>query len=79
MRTLLAKTKADGYRKVILWTVDELVVARQYYVKLGFVCTEREDVAVLSSADALPPEDGVFWDYASGPIVTDHPAEHSVV
>ena len=42
MRTLLGKAKADGYRKVILWTVDELVVARQYYAKLGFVCTERE-------------------------------------
>lgn len=43
MRTLLAKAKADGYRKVILWTVDELVVARQYYAKLGFVCTEQEE------------------------------------
>ena len=31
MRTLLDKAKNDNYRKVILWTVDELVVARQYY------------------------------------------------
>ena len=43
MTTLLEKAKADGYRKVILWTCDQLIVARKYYAKLGFTCTQKEE------------------------------------
>ncbi len=41
MRTLLEKAKNDQYKRVILWTVDELKLAREYYAKLGFTCTEQ--------------------------------------
>ena len=43
------------------------------------VFLEREDVAVLASADALPHGDGVLRIDAAGAVVTDHASEHAVV
>ena len=53
MRTLLQKAINDQYDKVILWTVNELIQAREYYAKLGFQCTETE-VNTLWHPDGSP-------------------------
>ena len=43
------------------------------------VLLEREDVAVLAAADALPAHDGALGIDPARAVVADHAAEHAVV
>ena len=75
-RRIRADTAQEGLRIVL--EHRELENVRGIEHGIG-IFLEREDVAVLSAADAAPAQEGIFRFDAAGAVVSDHTAQDTVV